>query len=378
MSKSIYSFFRKAPILLLITAAIFFTSFSCQQSQETISTTESITPPVAKKIPHELTAHGHTRIDNYYWLNQRDNPEVIAYLEAENAYKEAVMAHTEELQETLYQEIVSRIKKTDMSVPYLDNGYYYYTRFVEGGEYPIYCHKKGSLEAPEDILLDVNEMAEGFDYYHVTGLSVSPDNNVLAYGVDTVSRRKYTIYFKDLTSGELLPDQIPVTSGSAVWANDNKTVFYVVKDETTLRPFRVMRHVLGSDISEDEEVYVENDETFDTYVFKTKSKKYIMAASVQTLSTEFRFLEADNPDGEFKLIQSRERNLEYRVDHYGDNFYVLTNLEAKNFRLMETPVTRPSKENWQEIIPHRKDVLLEGMELFTDFLVLEERRNGLR
>lgn len=378
MNKQRYSFLKKAALLSLIIAAVLSASFSCRKSQETTSTTEKITPPVAKKIPHELTAHGHTRIDNYYWLNQRDNPEVIAYLEAENAYKEAVMAHTEDLQDTLYREIVSRLKKTDMSVPYLDNGYYYYTRFVEDGEYPIYCRKKGSLEAQEEILLDVNELAEGHDYYHVTGLSISPDNSMLAYGVDTVSRRKYTVYFKDLKTGKLLPDQIPVTSGSAVWANDNKTVFYVIKDETTLRPYRVMRHLLGNDIAEDEEVYVENDVTFDTYIFKTKSKKYIMIASTQTLSTEFRFLEADNPDGEFKIIQPRERNLEYSVDHYGNKFYVLTNLEAKNFRLMETPVSQPSKENWKEIIPHREDVLLEGIELFSDFLVLEERQNGLR
>jgi oligopeptidase B len=334
-------------------------------------------PPVAEIIPKELTIHGDTRVDNYYWLNQRENPKVIEYLEAENAYKDAVMKHTEPLQEKLFNEIIGRIKKTDISVPYKDNGYYYYSRYEEGGEYPIYCRKKGSLEAEEEILLNVNEMAKGYDYYSVAGHSVSTNNKLIAFGVDTVSRRKYTIYFKDLTTGELLPDKIPVTSGRATWANDNKTVFYAAKDETTLRSYKIMRHVLDTDVSQDSEVYEEKDVTFSTYVGKTKSKKYIIIASSHTLSDEYRFVDADQPMGQFKVIQSRERGLEYSVDHYKDKFYIRTNYEAKNFRLMETPISKTTKENWKVVIPHREDVLLGGFEIFKDFLVVSERIKGL-
>lgn len=334
-------------------------------------------PPVAEIIPKEMMIHGDTRVDNYYWLNQRENPKVIEYLEAENAYKEAVMKHTEPLQEKLYEEIVGRIKQTDISVPYRDNGYYYYTRYKEGGEYPIYCRKKETLEADEEILLNVNEMAKGHDYYSVAGHSVSTNNKLIAFGVDTVSRRKYTIHFKDLATGELLPDQIPVTSGRATWANDNKTVFYALKDETTLRPYKIMRHVLGTDVSSDEEIYEEKDVTFDTYVGKTKSKRFLIIASSHTLSDEYRFLDADNPMGQFRIIQPRERGLEYSVDHYKDKFYIRTNYKAKNFRLMETSINKTTKESWVEVIPHRDDVMLGGFEIFKDFLVVSERIKGL-
>jgi oligopeptidase B len=354
-------------------AVIFLSIFivsSCTQAKKP-------EPPVAEIIPKELTIHGDTRVDNYYWLNQRENPKVIEYLEAENAYKDAVMKHTEPLQEKLYDEIVGRIKQTDMSVPYKDNDYYYYTRYEEGGEYPIYCRKKETLEADEEILLNVNEMAKGYDYYSVAGHSVSTNNKLIAFGVDTVSRRKYTIYFKDLTTGELLPDKIPVTSGRATWANDNKTVFYAVKDEETLRSYKIMRHVLGTDVSADKEIYEEKDVTFSTYVFKTKSKKFLIIASSQTLSDEYRFLDASNPTGQFKIIQPRERGLEYSVDHYQDKFYIRTNYKAKNFRLMETSIQKTTKENWKGVIPHRDDVLLGGFEIFKDFLVVSERIKGL-
>ena len=334
-------------------------------------------PPVAEIIPQELTLHGDTRVDNYYWLNQRENPKVIEYLEAENAYEDAVMKHTEPLQEKLFNEIIGRIKQTDISVPYKDNGYYYYTRYEEGGEYPIYCRKKESLESEEEMLLNVNEMAKGYDYYSVAGHSVSTNNKLIAFGVDTVSRRKYTIYFKDLNTGELLPDKIPVTSGRATWANDNKTVFYAAKDETTLRSYKIMRHVLGTDVSQDKEIYEEKDITFSTYVGKTKSKKYIIIASSHTLSDEYRFLDANQPMGQFKVIQPRERGLEYSVDHYKDKFYIRTNYEAKNFRLMETSISKTTKENWMVVIPHRDDVLLGGFEIFKDFLVVSERIKGL-
>ncbi len=366
-------------VLTALTVLLFlvFIPSGCKQGENAKKLSEIPKPPVAKIIPHELTAHGHTRIDNYYWLNQRDNPEVLEYLEAENAYKDAAMVHTKNLQEKLFQEFIGRIKQTDMSVPYKDQDYYHYTRYEEGGEYPIYCRKRGDLNAEEEIVLNVDEMAKGHDYYSVSGYSTSSNNNLIAYGVDTVSRRLYTLYFMDLKNGKVLAGQIPNSSGRAAWANDNKTVFYMLKDTTTLRPYKVMKHVIGTPVSEDKEIYVENDETFNTFVYKTKSKKYIIIASSQTLSSEYRFLDADNPAGEFKVIQPRERNHEYSIDHYQDKFYILTNLDAKNFRLMETPVDKTSKENWKEVIPNRDDVLLEGFEVFKNHLVLSERKNGL-
>ncbi|NQT79201.1 MAG: S9 family peptidase [Candidatus Aminicenantes bacterium] len=360
--RCIRSFFVYAVISLL-----FLMSSACSKK---------VKPPVAEKIPKELTIHEHTRVDNYYWLNERENPKVIDYLIAENEYKEAVMKHTEEFQETLFNEIVGRIKKTDMSVPYKDSGYYRYSRYVEGNEYPIYCRKKGSPEADEEILLNVNEMAEGYDFYNVAGYSESSNNNIIAFGVDTVSRRKYTIYFKNLTTGEMLLDKIPNTTGRAVWANDNKTVFYSIKDKT-LRSYKILKHALGTDVSSDKEVYHEKDVTFSTYIYKTKSKKYLIIGCRSTLSSEFRFLDASKPDGKFKIIQPREKDLLYGVAHYTSKFYIRTNYKAKNFRLMETSVRKTTKENWKEVIPHREDVLLQGYEIFKDFLVVNERKKGL-
>jgi oligopeptidase B len=333
-------------------------------------------PPIVRKEKKELTIHGDTRIDNYYWLNQKDNPEVIKYLVEENQYTEEVLGHTKQLQENIYNEILGRIKKNDQSVPYSDNGYYYYVRYEEGKEYPIYCRKKGNLEAEEEVMLNVNEMAKGFSYYSIGGISVSPDNKHIAFGVDTLSRRKFNIYFKNLETGEIYSDLLENTSGSAAWTNDNKTVFYTIKDES-LRNYKIFRHTIGDDVVNDPEIYHESDETFFTAAYRTKSDQYIMIGSFSTVSTEYRFLNADNPSGEFEIFQPRERDHEYMVDHYGDKFYVVTNLEAKNFRLMETPVTKTSKENWREIIPHRKEVLLEGIEIFRNFLVIQERQYGL-
>jgi oligopeptidase B len=333
-------------------------------------------PPTAEKIPEELTIHGDTRVDNYYWLNQRENPKVIAYLEAENAYKDAVLAHTRPLQDKLFEEIVGRIKATDMSVPYRDNGYYYYTRYEEGDEYPYRCRKQGSLEAEEEVMLDVSAMAEGHDYFSVSGPSVSPDNTLIAYGVDTVSRRKYTLHFKNLATGEILPDAILNTTGGAVWANDNRTVFYVRKDDA-LRPFKIFKHELGSSPDADQEVYHEADNTFNTYISKAKSKKYLMIVSSSTLSTEYRFLDAENPQGTFRVFVPRRRDLLYSVDHFQDFFYIRTNLDAENFRLMRTPLNMISQENWQEVIPHRKDTLFQGFELFRDYLVVTDMQAGI-
>ena len=359
--------------VLLVLIFIIWTSMACNETKEN----KKPQPPVAKKIPKELTIHGDTRIDNYFWLRERDNPEVIEYLNAENAYTDSVMAHTKALQKKIYDEIVSRIKQDDSSVPYKKNGYYYYVRYEKGGEYPIYCRKKGSLDAEEEIMLNVNEMAKGYAYYQVVGLNVSEDNKFLAFGVDTVSRRKYTIYVKNLETGELLPDKISITTGGSTWSNDNKTLYYTTKDPETLRSNKIFRHTLGSSQKNDFLVFEEKDETYSTFVYKSKSKKFLIIGSESTLSTEYRIADANADNPEFQIFQARERNLEYSIYHFNDKFYVLTNWDAQNFRLMETPDTKTEKENWKEVIPHRKDVLLEDVDIFKNYLVLSERKNGL-
>lgn len=334
-------------------------------------------PPIAKVVPHRLEKHGHVRMDSYYWLNQREDPAVIAYLADENRWTEQVMQHTQELQEQLFDEIRGRIKQTDQSVPYFLDGYHYYTRFEDGKEYPIFCRKPGSLDAPEEIMLDVNELATGHDYFAVRGLAVSIENDLLAYAADTVGRRVYALRFKNLQTGEHLPDLIPSVTGNLAWANDNRTVFYAKQDPITLRWHQVYRHRLGTDPSRDVLVYEEPDSTFSSFVFRTKSKRYLMIGSSQTLSDEYRFLDADEPEGQFQVLQPRERNLEYSVDHFQDHFYIRTNLDAENFRLMRTPVTATGTDHWQEVIPHRREALLQGFEIFKDHLVLAERKDGL-
>ena len=334
------------------------------------------TPPKAEMIKKELIAHGQTRVDNYYWLNDRENPDVISYLEAENVYTDAVMKHTEDLQEKLYDEIVGRIKQTDESVPYKLNGYFYYTRYEEGKEYPVYCRKKDNMEAAEEIMLNVNDMAEGHSYYSATGLNVSPDNKLLAFGVDTVSRRQYAIHFKNLETGEILRYNIPNTTGRGAWARDNQTYFYSIKDES-LRSFKILKHDIHQSFENDALVYHEEDATFSTYVYNSKSRDYIFIVSGSTLSTEFRYLKADKPNGEFKVFQPRQRDLEYSIEHFANHFYIRTNLNAKNFRLMKTPVSKTEKSNWVEVIPGRDDIFLQNFEIFKNFLVLEERSEGL-
>jgi oligopeptidase B len=337
-----------------------------------------VEPPVAAVRPTELEAHGDVRIDDYYWLRERENPEVVAYLEAENAYTEAVMAHTEELQEELYAEIVARIKEDDATVPYADNGYYYYERYVEGGEYAVYCRKQGELAAAEQVMLDGNALAEGHEFFDVRGLAVSPANDILAYATDTVGRRFYTVRFRDLASGEDLADVIPDVTGNLAWANDNRTVFYTRQDPQTLRWHRVYKHVLGSDPATDELVFEETDEEFNAYVYKTKSDAYLVIHSEQTLSSEARILEADDPGGTWRIFSPREPDHEYSIDHAGDRFLIRTNAEAKNFRLMETPLDRTARESWSEVIGHRDDVFLQSFEVFDDYLVVVERSGGLR
>lgn len=334
-------------------------------------------PPKAKQIEKLLEIHNYVRNDPYYWLNDRENEEVTRYLEDENAYTKAQLKHTEPFQQQLFNEIKGRIKEDDNSVPYKSDGYWMYTRFEKGDEYELYCRKKESLEADEEIMLNVNELAKDHEYYSIGGLSLSTDKNILAFAEDTVSRRIYTIRFKLLDSETFLEDVLEGTSGAVAWANDNQTIFYTVKDPITLRSYKVMKHRLGTPQSEDQVVFEETDDTFVCVVYKSKSKDFIFIASWATVSSEYRFLSADQPDGEFSVLQPRERDHEYSVAHYKDHFYIQTNWKAKNFQLMKTNLDKTKKEFWQELIPHRDNVLLEDVELFNDFLVLGERRDGL-
>lgn len=337
-----------------------------------------IKPPQAKIIPTKLEQFEDIRIDNYFWLNNRENPEVIDYLNKENQYYQEMTAHTDDFQKELFEEMKSRIKEDDQSVPYLYNGYYYITRFETGGDYPIYSRKKGSLSANEEIMFNCNELAKGHKYFKLGGLSVSSDNQFIAFSVDTVGRRIYTVQIKNLVTGELFNDKIENTNGDSTWANDNLTLFYTRQDEQTLRSDKVFKHKLNTDSANDTLVYFEKDDTFSVEVTKEKSKKYIVISSSSTMTTEFRTLLADQPDGEFKIFQKRVRGLEYDIAHFGDHFYVLTNKdEATNFKLMKTPELATAKENWVDLIPHREDVLIEDIDIFSHFLVVTERFNGL-
>ncbi len=339
---------------------------------------KKILPPVAKIIPKTLEKFGDIRIDNYFWLNDRENPEVIDYLNKENAYYKKMTAHTKTFQKELFEEMKSRIKEDDESVPYLYNGYYYITRFETGNNYPIYSRKKESLSAKEEILFDCNTLAKGKSYFQLGGLSISPDNKLAVFSVDIIGRRIYDIQVKDLETGKILADKIEKVSGNAVWANDNKTIFYSSQDEVTLRSDKIFKHKLGTNQADDVLVYFEKDETYNVEVAKSKSRKYLAIESGSTLTTEYRILEADNPDGKFRIFQKRVRGLEYSINHYGDSFYIMTNADkATNFKLMKTLETATAKENWKEVVPHREDVLLEDIEIFKDYLVVEERFNGL-
>ena len=334
--------------------------------------------PVAKIIPHTLERHGHVRTDNYYWLNQRENPEVTDYLNQENDYYKQSTAHTTAFQKDLFNEMKTRIKEDDESVPYFYNGYFYITRFEKGNDYPIHSRKKGSLDAKEEILFDCNQMAKGFTYFNLAGLSISDDNTMCAFGVDTVSRRQYTIQIKNLITGELLPIKIENTSGGATWASDNKTLFYSRNDEVTLRSDKIYKHKLGTTADKDSLVYFEKDETFDVSVYKSKSKKYLIINSSSTLTTEYQTVLSATPDAKFKVFQKRTRGLEYSISHFEDHFYIVTNKDkATNFKLMKTAEYATSKENWVDVIAHREAVLLEDIDIFKEYLVISERFNGL-
>ena len=339
---------------------------------------EKTQPPVAKIIPKKLEKFGNVRIDNYFWLNDRKNPEVIDYLNKENAYYEKMTAHTKVFQKELFEEMKARIKEDDESVPYLYNGYYYITRFETGKDYPIYSRKKESLSAKEEIMFDCNVLAKGHSYFQLGGLSISTDNTYATYAIDTIGRRIYSIKVKNLKTNEILGDKIENTSGESTWANDNKTIFYTHQDKVTLRSDKVFKHKLGANSANDVLVFEEKDDTFNLDVSKEKSKKYIVISSSSTLTTEYRTLLADNPDGKFTVFQKRVRGLEYDISHFDDSFYIVTNKDkATNFKLMKTPENATSKENWIDLIPHREDVLLEDIEIFKNFLVVEERSNGL-
>ncbi len=340
------------------------------------------TAPIAEKKMHNRIIHGDTIADDYYWMNDYfkkgpDSAEVIAYLEAENSYTAAMLQDTEKFQEALFHEMKGRIKEKDESVPYLKNGYYYYSRTEEGKQYYKFCRKKGSLDAPEEILLDVDDMAEGYAYYAASGFSISPDNKLLAFGVDTVSRREYTIYVKNLETGELLPDKIDRTSGGTTWANDNKTLFYTAKNPVTLLSEKIRRYTLGLGAGGDVVVYEEKDNTNYIGVGKSKNGKHIMIYSGGTLSSEVHLLDADHPNGVFKVFQPRMKEVLYSVTALADRFLILTNDGAKNFQVMECPLDKTDKEHWKEFIPHREDVLVSDIDEFKDYIVISERKNGL-
>jgi len=335
-------------------------------------------PPIAKRVPHQLGKHGHVRVDDYYWLNNPENPEVIEYLNKENEYYKQATAHTKEFQKSLFEEMKARIKEDDESVPYFYNGYYYITRFEKGKDYPIHSRKKESLHAKEEILFDCNEMAKGHTYFNLAGLSISEDNVWASFGTDTVSRRQYTIQIKNLMTGEILPVKLENTTGGATWASDNQTLFYSRKDEQTLRADKIYKHKLGTSAKEDTLVYFEKDETFDVSVYKSKSKKYLIINSSSTLTTEYQTVLSATPDAKFTIFQKRTRGLEYSMSHFGDHFYIVTNKDkATNFKLMKTLENKTSKENWVDVIPHREDVLLEDIDIFKEFLVVSERADGL-
>ena len=335
-------------------------------------------PPVAAVRPHQLTAHGQTRNDDYFWLNDREDPEVIAYLEAENAYLEAMTERLDPLREKLFQEMKGRLKEDESSAPYELRGYWYYTRFLEGQEYALHCRRPGGMDAPEEIMFDGNALAgDGGGYFSLRGVQVSPDNRLATFGIDTAGRRFYTVRVKDLTSGEILPDVLPDITGNVVWALDNRTLFYTRQDPQTLRSWQVWRHELGSEASADVLVYQEDDETFDVGVWRTKSDRFLVITSSQTLSTESRILAADDPSGAFRIFEPRRRDHEYSIEHQDGRWLILTNDQAANFRLMECGLDATGSDNWREVLPHRPDVLLEDFEVFADWLVLTERFDGL-
>ena len=335
----------------------------------------AIEPPAAGKIPYSLEKHGDVRVDDYYWMRDRKDPKVIKYLKDENVYTDGVLKHNEALQSRLFDEMKARIKEDDSSVPFKYGDYYYYKRYEKGFEYPIYARKKGALDAKEEILLNVNEIAKGQAYCKVGFPAIRPDHRMIAYAVDTKGRRFYTIYFKDLWTGKLYGETIADTAGNMEWANDNKTLFYVKQDTETLRWNRVLKHELG--YRKSREVYFESDDTFELSIAKSNTEKYIFIRTGATLSTEYRLIDADKPSAEPVIFYPRQPKLEYDVADGGDVFYVSNNDNARNFKLSIAPVGKTGKANWTDLVPHREDTLLENMEVFEKWLVLKEKKDAL-
>ena len=361
-----------------ILSLILICSLTSCDTKTTKSMSDLPNAPLANQIPKNLTLHEDVRVDEFYWLNDRENPEVIDYLNKENDYYNAHTAHTKDFQASLFDEMKSRIKEDDSSVPYKYNGYWYITKYEKGKDYPIYTRKKETLEAAEELLFDCNEMAKDHTYFRLVGLNINPNNDLISYGIDTTGRRQYTLHIKDLKTNKVFKDEIANTTGGSTWANDNKTLFYTLKDETTLRSEAIYKHRLDTDPKLDVLIYEEMDDTFGVSVYKTKSKKYLVIGSYSTLTTEYQILNADTPDGDFKIFQARTRGLEYGISHFEDSFYVVSNADgAQNFKLSKTSETQTEKKYWSDVIPHRDAVLLEDIEIFKDFLVVSERENGL-
>jgi len=322
---------------------------------------KEITPPNLKKTPKSLIKFNDERIDNYYWLRERENPSVIEYLNSENDYYKKMTLHTKDFQDKLFHEIKNKIKQEDQSVPYFLNGYWYVTKYKENLDYPIYSRYKDSLKSKEEILFDCNKLAQSHDYFNLSNFKISPNNKIVAFSVDTVSRRLYTIKFKNLDNGEILKDEITNTSGTFAWANDNSTLFYTNRDTQTLRNDKIFKHKIGDNTVNDKLVFHETDETFYTNVSKSKSKKFIIISSSSTLTSEFQFLLSDKPDDQFTLFNKRERGVEYSISHFEDHFYIITNKDdAFNYKLLKTELKNTSSENWIEVIGHRENVLIEG------------------
>ena len=363
---------------ILISSLIFVFLFTSCKNKIKMNFDTSTQAPTVEQIPYQLKEHGDIRVDNYYWMKERDNPEVIDYLERENDYFNKMTAETDSFREDLFEELKSRIKEDDESVPYFYNGYWYITRFEKGQQYPIYTRKKESLTAPEEVLFDCNEMAKGLDYFRLVGVNVSPDNTKVVYGIDTESRRKYTLYVKDLLTETILPTKIENTTGGSAWASDNEHFFYVYKNPETLRSEKIYRHNILASGNEDPLIFHEKDETFSVYVRESKSLNYVFISSYSTLTTEHQFIKADKPLDAFQYIQPRIRGLEYSVGQFENHFYILTNHNnSKNFKIVKTPIVSPSMEHWETILEHREDVLLEDFEIFKEYFVITEREQGL-
>ncbi|MCU1307211.1 MAG: Protease [Acidobacteriaceae bacterium] len=360
---------------LLMTAIITTPAAFAGDDASTKSTT-NVQPPVAKRVLKETQIHGDTLKDEYFWMREKSNPEVAAYLEAENAYTDALMAPTKPLQDRLYHELLSHVKETDTSAPYKDGDYFYYSRTEAGKQYPIYARKHLKLDAPEEIILDQNELAKGEKFMNLGAFAVSDDAHYLAYSTDNTGFRQYTLHVKDLRTGKLFPETVPKTN-SIAWANDNKTIFYVVEDSAK-RPYRLYRHELGTDPAKDTLVYEEADEAFNVDVYKSRSCKFLFTELGSHTTSEVRYLSADKPTGEWKMIAPRVHDQEYYVSDHGDQFYIRTNLGGRNFGLMTAPISDPDRKKWKSLIPNREDVMVEHLEMFADFMVLAERENGLQ